>query len=158
MPYSQQGKGAFAMSEPGNFSSDTQVREFVSQFADRTLPRESWTHAAHITVAVVYLRSLPEESVLGTLRDDICAYNVACGVRNTKTSGYHETLTRFWLRAVQDTLRVTSAELPLHEQANWVCERLSDSRLPLRHWERDALLSPFARANWLEPDKEPLSA
>ena len=138
------------------FTNDAEVERIVRLFHERRLPRPEWTHRAHLCVALWHLCSKDGAEVLDTLREGICAYNVASGVPNTETRGYHETLTRFWVRTAARFYETADKSLLLYVLSNRLYAAFGDADLPLRHWHRDALMSPPARRAWLEPDKEPL--
>ena len=85
------------------FSSDAEIERIGLGMAERTLPKPEWTHAAHFAAAFWVLRT----SGMHAERDMpklIRAYNLATGVANTDTSGYHETITLASLRAARDWL------------------------------------------------------
>jgi hypothetical protein len=133
-----------------------EVFEVLRGFSDRTLPRERWTHAAHLTVALWHLLQYDWPEAVERVRDGIKAYNAAHGIRQTPTGGYHETLTLFWMRAVRAFLETGRNEgRSLVALANSLAAS-ADSRLPLRHYSRARLFSAEARANWVEPDLLPL--
>ncbi len=82
-------------------TSDTALEAFVAAWRAGTLPRTAWTHAAHVAVCAWHAwPATPREALLAQLRAGIVAYNTAVGIANTATSGYHETLTRFWCERV----------------------------------------------------------
>ncbi|MEM1334580.1 MAG: hypothetical protein AAGG08_14095, partial [Actinomycetota bacterium] len=82
------------------------------------------------------------------LRVAIRSYNEATGVENTATSGYHETITRYFVQAV--------AALRADDLATVLGARSCERGAPLRHWSRPILFGPAARARWVEPDLRPL--
>jgi hypothetical protein len=72
---------------------------YIAQLEDCTLPTNKWTHNMHlITGLYIYLsfgkQALPE------MKERIWRYNEAIGKGNKET-GYHKTLTVFWLWAVR---------------------------------------------------------
>ena len=73
---------------------------FLRGFELGTLPKSEWTHGAHVAAAANYLFDSDVKTVLPLMRTRISAYNLAVGGANTPRSGYHETLTRFWLLIV----------------------------------------------------------
>ena len=117
------------------------------QFCDRTLPKVRWTHEAHLTVC---WHALAEHGAgaLDWLRVAIPAYNDATQTPNTSASGYHETLTVYYVEAVAHA----GATRPEQLWAQPWCSR----EAPLRHWSRTTLFDPAARAGWVEPDLAPL--
>lgn len=142
--------------ETTTYRTVEEVFEVLRGFADRTLPRERWTHAAHLTVALWHLLQYDWPEAVTRVREGIKAYNAAHGVRQTPTGGYHETLTIFWMRAVRAFLETGRNEgRSLVALANSLAAS-ADSGLPLRHYTRELLFSAEARANWVEPDLLPL--
>ncbi len=92
---------------PGAEASDTTaeaIEELVQGFLRGDLPRARWSHRAHLPVGLWHLQRYTADQALGLLRQRIRRYNTAVGVANTDHSGYHETLTRFYLEAIQAEL------------------------------------------------------
>ncbi len=85
---------------------------FIAAWEGGTLPHTDWTHAAHVAVAACYAVRHGAAALYWT-RAGIARYNTAVGTPNTDTSGYHETLTRFWAEAVARRLpAVTTSGQP----------------------------------------------
>ena len=142
--------------EHAEFRTTGEILALVRRFEDRTLPREEWTHAAHLTVALWHLLEFDWPEATARVRRGIRRYNAAHGIPTTPTGGYHETLTLFWLRVVRSFLEAERNEArALVSLANELAAA-ADSRLPLRHYTRERLFSPEARASWVEPDLEPV--
>ena len=135
--------------------TDDAVRRLVDAFDAASLPQAEWTHAAHITVATAHVFRDPAQA-LDRLRAGIRRLNAAHGLVETSTRGYHETLTRFYTWAVAREVRAAPAGLGLGALATRVVEALTDRNVPLRHYSRERLMSPAARAGWVEPDLAPL--
>ncbi len=75
----------------------------VSQFKNQTLPKTEWTHQAHLVVALWHLLEYKNlHSALCYLRSGIILHNYSAGIQNTDSSGYHETITVFWLKRIKD--------------------------------------------------------
>jgi len=133
-----------------------EIFDILRGFETRTLPRERWTHAAHLTVALWHLLQFDWPVAVSRVRDGIRRYNEAHGVANTRERGYHETLTIFWMRHVSAFLaRDYNEARPLVALANELIA-CSDRDLPLEHYTRELLFSWEARAGWVEPDLKPL--
>jgi hypothetical protein len=63
-------------------------------------------------------------------------------------------MTRFWVEATAHAVGRTGAD-----DFDALLEgvpHLLDKGLPFRHWSREALFSPPARAGWVAPDLRPL--
>jgi hypothetical protein len=97
---------------------------------------------------------------LGLLRRRISGYNEAVGTANTADSGYHETLTRFYVRMIEAFLaghaagRDAIVDLPLMERA--LVAAIGDRGLPLRYYSRERLFTEAARRRWVTPDLQAL--
>jgi hypothetical protein len=120
----------------------------------RTLPKNQWTHEAHLRVGLWHSLRYPRDAALGLLRDRIRAYNLATGVQNTSREGYHETITRFYVAVIAAFLGSVDSSRVIDELAQEFIERFGDRSLPLRHYTRGHLFSADARLGWLEPDLE----
>ncbi|MBI2687363.1 MAG: hypothetical protein HYX27_13705 [Acidobacteria bacterium] len=68
--------------------------EFLRRFSAGEIPRAEWNHAAHLTVAAVTIHN---GGTAETVRERILTYNKTQGIESTPDSGYHETVTRFWV-------------------------------------------------------------
>ena len=129
----------------------TDIEGLVGRFLDCTLPKAEWTHQAHLTVGAWHVERYGPEEALTRLRDGIRALNDSHGTINSATSGYHETITRAYVRVIASVLGASS--LPLDGRvagllSGWAGER--DALL--RYYSRDTLMSPHARAEWVKPD------
>lgn len=144
------------MIAPAPFSSTDEVRELVAAFEACTLPKEAFTHTAHLTVALWYLVWYGPAEATDRVRVAINRFNDAHGNVSRPEGGYHETITRFYMWAVRRELCAEPLDKSLAELANDIAVALSDRTLPLRHWSRDLLMSAAARAGWVEPDLLPL--
>ncbi|MDY6805397.1 MAG: hypothetical protein SXA11_16535 [Cyanobacteriota bacterium] len=129
-----------------------EIEELVDKFNNCTLPRGDWNHAAHLIVALWYLINSPETEAINRIRNGIKKYNAANGIQNTENSGYHETMTLFWIKVVQQYLLAASPRLPLVVIANDLINTYNNSSLPFAYYSREKLMSVEARKNWVEPD------
>ncbi len=143
---------------PLTFPTLDAAREFVERFEDGTLPKARWVHAAHLTVAFTYLSRLDQNEATERLRDGIRHYNACQGILNTRTSGYHETLTRFWVAAVGSFLRTAGPSPHGIEVLNDLLSAMGSQKDLWRDfYSIDLLASVEARLGWVEPDKRRLS-
>lgn len=132
------------------------IAALAERLLDRTLPKDQWTHAAHLTATLRLVRTR-DEGLERDLPGIIRAYNVAVGGVNDDKSGYHETITQAYLAAI----RAFAAGLPekvddAEAAARLLATPLGDKAWPLMHWSREALFTPAARLGWVEPDLNPL--
>src|SRR5262249_45835578 len=129
----------------------------AAAFCGCTLPKAEWTHGAHLRVGLCHFLRYPEGEALRRLRDGIRRYNTACGAANTESSGYHETITRFYVRVIGRFLAAAGRGCPVDELAEELIRLCGDKGLPLRHWTRERLMGSEARLGWVEPDLRPLA-
>jgi hypothetical protein len=137
-------------------TSEESLDEFLHAFFHHTLPKAQWTHAAHVTVAACLLHKGEVPSVLPVVRNAICSYNLSVGTQNTDTSGYHETLTIFWLRVVAQSLRQSPSASRLHAVRSIVGAYGDERSLHRLYYSRDIVTCSAARRAWVEPDLKPL--
>jgi hypothetical protein len=128
----------------------------AAEFCHCNLPKAEWTHEAHLRVGLWHLlRHSPEEALV-RLRGGIRRYNTACGVANTATSGYHESITRFYVWLIARFAAGADRDRPIDDLADELVRDYGDRDLPLRYWSKERLMSPEARLGWVEPDLRPL--
>jgi hypothetical protein len=138
-----------------HFHSDAEIEHIARGLADLSLPKPSWTHAAHFAAALWLLRSRGADAMID-MPPLIRAYNEATGVPNTDTSGYHETIMLASLRAGRAWL-VDRPGMPLHAMLEaMLATALGRSDWLLAYWSRPVLFSVAARRMWVDPDLGPL--
>jgi hypothetical protein len=128
----------------------------VHSFLLCTLPKDKWTHHAHLRVGLWYLtRYSPNES-LDRLRKNIKQYNIAVGIENTDSHGYHETITQFYIWLVDRFVRQSDRSEYIDLLANKLVNIYGDRQLIFEYYTHGLLMSKIARLNWVEPDLKPL--
>jgi len=137
--------------------SDADVEALSRQVIAGTFPKQQWDTAAHLIVATwVMVTSQNRKADLEVPRI-IRAYNVATGVANTHSSGYHETMTLANLRAIASVLAGLPQAMPLHRACQAVLSsRFRDKNWVFAYWSPGLMMSPRARQTWVEPDLLPL--
>jgi hypothetical protein len=121
--------------------------QIASGLLDRTLPKPEWTHEGHLLACVSLVRRLGPADALEVLRAAIPPYNEATGVANTPTGGYHDTITVYFVWAV-DLLLASGLDV-----VELLAHPLVERTAMLAWWDRELLMSPSARAAWLPPTK-----
>ncbi len=142
-------KGRFIVDE-------SRTDRLAAVFRDLSLPKSEWTHEAHLRVGLWHLLRHPPGEALDLLRDGIRRYNVAVGGVNSATSGYHESITRFYVGVIDRFLAGSDRTRPVDELAEELIRSFGARDLPHHYWSRDRLDSTEARLGWLEPDLRPL--
>lgn len=134
------------------YKTDKEVNLLIKAFEERTLAKSEWTHTAHLTVGLYYCFHHPFGVAKNLMRDGIHWLNDTHGTPNTDSSGYHETITIFWLETTAKFLEENKAEKSLAILANKLTASFNNSKLPLAFYSYELLFSPKARAQYIEPD------
>ncbi len=134
------------------YHSLNDIENLVTAFDNCTLKSSEWNHAAHLTVALWYLKK-SDQYATKRIREGIQKYNTAIGIQITRNSGYHETITLFWIHIVQEFISVAE-EKSILQLANELVSKYHPN-LPLQYYSRELLMSWQARVNWVEPDLKP---
>lgn len=130
--------------------SDTE--QLVQKFIMRTLPKPEWTHHAHLRVGLWHVITHAPDEALTLLRERISRYNESVGTMNTDDSGYHETVTAFYVKAIAAAIAGRDPDMALDDLAALVIERIGAREYPLRFYSKERLFSVEARRQWVEPD------
>lgn len=133
------------------FQNENEILEVVRVFENATISRSDWKHAEHLTVALVYLSQNDFEISYQKMRGGIFNLLRAFEVDFEKEMPYHETLTVFWLKTVDDHAKANEGKT-LTEICNDLIEKF-DKDYPLRFYTRERLFSDEARAKFVEGDK-----
>ena len=136
-----------------HFLSDDAVARVGEGLLARTLPRPEWTHEAHLAATTYLILKHPEIDLDMELPGLIRRYNESVGGVNDDTQGYHDTITRAFLRGVRLFLEEADISRPIHELANELLMSPMGRRdWPLRFWSKDRLMSVEARRGYVPPD------
>ena len=138
---------------PRLFASDAAAERVGEGLLTRTLPRLEWTHEAHLAATTYLLLRHPEIDLDEELPGLIRRYNESVGGVNSDTEGYHETITRVFLRGVRLFLEEADPTEPQHQLVNeLLLSPMGRRDWPFRFYSRERLLSVEARREFLEPD------
>lgn len=132
------------------YKTEKELFAVVEAFECGTISRENWGHAEHLIVASFYLSKNDFDAAHEKMRAGIFNLLKAFKVDLSKEMPYHETLTTFWLRTV-DELRKSKTDLSEFE----ICDRLTksfDKNYPLKFYSRDLLFSDKAREKFVDAD------
>jgi hypothetical protein len=139
-----------------------EIINLIQGFESGKLPRSQWTHQAHLTVGAWYLCQYDRADAREKIRNGIQHYNQSQGIVTTKDSGYHETITLFWIEAIPCGMRTAAqfladfGDVPILDKVNRLLFRYQDQQLPFKYYSRELLMSCEARSQWVEPDLKPL--
>ena len=136
-----------------HFLSDEAVAHIGEGLLTRTLSREEWTHEAHLAATTYLVLKRPEIDLDVELRGIISRYNESVGGVNSDSEGYHDTITRAYLRGIRLFLEEADMTRPIHDLVNELLMSPMGRRdWPLRFWSKELLMSVEARRGWVEPD------
>lgn len=134
------------------FYTKKEINTIVEQFKDKSLPKAHWTHQAHIIIVLWYNLNFEFETAYQLFKSGIITYNETVGTPNTDSSGYHETLTQFWMLNTRHFM-----EKHHSEQIDKICNdffrsKFATKEFPLKFYSRAHLFSVNARKNFVESD------
>jgi len=131
--------------------------DLAAAFCAGKVPRAEWTHEAHLSVGAWHVHHHGPSEALALLRARIRHLNERNGVANSATGGYHETITAAYVRLIAEFLEASTEPALEARVAALLASPLAARQALFRYWSRGRLLSPEARAAWLEPDLAPLT-
>lgn len=131
-------------------------QDLVAKFNSCTLPKEKWTHQAHLIVAIWYCKTYDLPKALDLLRYHIKTYNTSVGTPNSDTQGYHETLTRFWLLIAANFVKLNDPKTFEETAEAFVNSDWASRNLAFNYYTKEALFSVEARKDWVGPDLKKL--
>ena len=138
------------------FAGDEDIRAIGTGLLARTLPREAWTHEAHLGACLWLLSERPDIDVDAEIADIIRGFNESVGGVNDDHNGYHDSITRAYVAGVRLFLSTTT-ETGLAARVNAMLRSDVGRRdWPLRFYSRERLFSVQARRGFVEPDLAPL--
>jgi hypothetical protein len=130
-------------------TTESETDAFLHAFESCALPKERWTHAAHLFTGACYVAQLGEAAALDHMRHYVRRYNESVGGKNTETSGYHETITVFWIKLLNSIHDPTATRIAFATQA--VARFATDRAILSRYYDFDVPASTEARRIWIAP-------
>lgn len=135
---------------------DSPIDQLARAFIDCTLPKSEWTHEAHLRVGLWHVVKFGQADALVHLRSRIRRFNESIGGVNSDSSGYHETITSFYVQQIALFLARSNLDCSLEELAKDLIMQFQNQDLILRYWKKSTLFSVTARREWVPPDLCPL--
>jgi hypothetical protein len=130
-----------------HYKTDDEIRRLVESFEACTFHPSEFRHYQHLAVALWYVRHLPHEEAVTRMTTGIRRLAETYG-----KTGYHETITLFWLRIVSDFAGKAESEASLAATANQLIELCNNKNLISDYYSAELLESARAKAEWVEPD------
>ena len=132
------------------YKSDDEIRSLVREFEACSFHPSEFKHYQHLAVVLWYVSTLPYDDASAQMKRGIKRLAASYG-----KTGYHETITEFWLRLVRGFL-AESRPASIAVAANQLIEKCADKNLILNYYSAELLESPEAKSVWVEPDLQPL--
>jgi hypothetical protein len=129
--------------------------EFLSRFETQGFAHDEWRHRDHLRAAYLYLTRHDFETALTRMRTGIQALNASHHVPESLTRGYHETLTVAWLTLVAAMLTEYGPAGTADEFLDGQPQLCQKNALRF-FYSRDRIVTPEAKATFVEPDLAPL--
>ncbi|MEQ1688013.1 MAG: hypothetical protein ABL874_05525 [Sphingopyxis sp.] len=138
---------------PRLFADDAAVRRVGEGLLSRTLPREEWTHEAHLAACLWLLSERSDFAIETALPGTIRRYNESVGGVNDDTQGYHETLTQLYIAGVRAWLCGDHLPATLVDRVNaLLASPIGERSWPLTLYSHQRLFSLNARRALVPPD------
>jgi hypothetical protein len=134
------------------FESEDEIISLVDSFEACAIHPAEFKHYQHLTVALWYVANFSYDEATLKVRTGI--QKLAAAYRKT---GYHETITLFWLTIVREFL-ARSHSNSIAELANKLAAECADKNLIRDYYSEDLLTSDKAKHGWVAPDLKPLAA
>jgi hypothetical protein len=138
--------------------SDAYVRKIGEGFLNGTLPLEEWTHQAHCLATLHLMIQHPQVDASLSMPELIVSYNQTVGKRNSDATGFHATITEFYVRSIRKFLRQAHfCRSPGALATELMASPWSNMHLPMRFYSEERLFSVEAKRRWVKPDLRPLN-
>ena len=139
------------MAVPQDDSDFRDIAGLVRGFEDASLDVAGFHHRQHLIVAAWLLATSPYDIALARMRKGLHGLLAKVG-----KDAYHETITVFWMRALQHRLSACdatkSAPDRIRDAVAW-----AETGQPLRaHYSAELIASDTAKKTFVEPDLRPL--
>src|SRR3546814_12756423 len=86
---------------PRLFERDADIRALGEGLLACVLPREAWTHEAHLSACLWLLTERPDIDIDAEIATIIRRFNESVGGVNDDTQGYHDSITRAYVAVVR---------------------------------------------------------
>ena len=133
-----------------NYKTEKVILNLIESFENGTVAEKDWRHAEHLIVALYYLTQFDMETATNKMRFGIFNLLKSFGIDLTKMMPYHETLTIFWMRTVDDFRRSKNSNSVVDIGNELI--KTFDKDFPFKFYSRELLFSDKARAKFVESD------
>ena len=133
------------------YKSDDEIRSLVSEFETCSFHPSEFRHHKHLAVVLWFVATFPYDDASARMKRGIQRLAASYG-----KTGYHETITEFWLRMVRGFLPEGERTDSIAVLANQLIEKYADKNAILDYYSAELLASAEAKSDWVEPDLKPL--
>ena len=138
--------------------TQAEIDHIVQGFQRQTLPKEEWTHRAHLITGLFFVMTEGLEASIGRMREGVKCYNLSVGTQNTDSGGYHESITIFFLHALHAFRKQVGEDKTFVDLVNRFDDTpLMDEAFIFRFYSKQLIFSVQARRELVESDRQPLS-
>ena len=130
-----------------HYKTDDEIRALVKAFEACSFHPSEFRHYQHLTVALWYVWHLPYDEAEKCLKTGIQRLAKTYG-----KTGYHETITLFWLRMVSSFANSADRKSSLAATANLMIEEHANKDVIFDYYSAELIDSAKAKAEWIEPD------
>jgi hypothetical protein len=134
-----------------HFKNDAELNELVRAFETCEIHPAEFKHYQHLAVALWYVKHGPYEEASEKMRKGIQRLAAAYG-----KTGYHETITLFWLKVVHNFFATGPGGESLFEMANKLANQHGNKNLIADYYSEERIASVQAKNEWVEPDLKQL--
>ena len=141
------------------YYKEVEMKSLVNKFVCGTLPAKEWTHTAHLTVGLWFVAHYGRQEASVQLPKLIRKYNEIVGTENTETSGYHETITQFWIWLLDCYWQQVRQKMSVFNACNYlITSPFGDPSAFLKFYSKPFIFSKEARKENVSPDIQPLDS
>lgn len=133
--------------------STDEANELVEKWETGQLEKEEWTHEMHLIMGMAMIVRFGKNA-LPAMRERILRYNESVGTINSDSSGYHETLTVYWLWIIRNFM--LEKNLTTFDEVS-IDELIYEEKLAKRNewlifYKEETIKSVAARRGFVPPD------
>ena len=134
-----------------------EAEKLVEAFENCTLDKSDWSHEAHL-LAGMKMCILYGENASTEMKKRVIRFNESVGTINSESSGYHETITHYWITILKAFCRENNIIIFDQYATDTLlfAEELAQRNSFLEYYSKDLIMSSRARMAFVAPDLKEL--
>jgi hypothetical protein len=134
-----------------------EAEKLVSAFENCTLDKTDWSHEAHL-LAGMKMCILYQKNAYAEMKKRVIRFNEAVGTINSESSGYHETITYYWITVLYHFCEKNNIKTFNQSAVDTLlfAEALAQRNSFLEYYSKDLIMSSKARLALVAPDLKKL--